>query len=77
MLTALTMPAVAAPYSASNWFVTTWNSWIDSSGGRACAPELPPRKSSLLLPPSIRYTTPLPFWPLIVTLSDEESAAAL
>ena len=76
-MTALTTPAVAAPYSASNWLVTTWNSWIDSNAGRACAPAVPPLRSSLLLPPSIRNTTPLAFWPLIVTLSDDESAAAL
>ena len=31
----------------------------------------------VVAPPSIRYTTPLPCWPLMVTLSDEESAAWL
>jgi hypothetical protein len=76
LVTALTRPAVAAPYSASNWLVTTWNSWIVSSAGRVWAPALPPRRSSLLLPPSIRNRRR---WRsgAVVTLSDDGSAAAL
>ena len=69
-MTALTTPAIAEEYSASNWFVMIWNSWIASRPVFACAPADPPRRSSLLLPPSIRNSTPLPSWPLIRRLAE-------
>jgi len=48
LVTALTTAPPARPNSASYIDVITWNSWIDSSAVRTCAPALVPSASSLL-----------------------------
>ena len=62
---ALMTPDVADSYSASIWLVTTWNSATDSRAGLAC--DWPPRRSSLLAPPSSMNMMPVWFWPLMRT----------
>ena len=52
LVMALTTAPVVRPNSASYWLVSTWNSWIASSGVRAWVPARWPITSSLLLPPS-------------------------
>ena len=63
LLMALMTPEVADSYSASIWFVTTWNSAIASRAGFAW--DWPPRRSSLLAPPSNINMIPVWFWPLL------------
>ena len=73
LVTALMTAPDARPYSASNWLVMIWTSWIDSFAARVWPPTFDPRCSSVLLAPSKMMLLAAVGWPLAWKLSFRNS----